>query len=67
MYAPTAFADTDIRIRTATQEDGDTLVELISLVDLKLRAEDLPGALDPMRQALTDSDDGPLHTAGTTS
>ncbi|MFK0119230.1 GNAT family N-acetyltransferase [Streptomyces sp. NPDC090994] len=55
-----ALTGTDIRIRTATQEDGDTLVELIALVDLQLRAEDLPGALDPMRHALTDSDDGPL-------
>ncbi|WND40800.1 GNAT family N-acetyltransferase (plasmid) [Streptomyces sp. BB1-1-1] len=55
-----ALTDTDIRIRTATQEDGDTLVELIALVDLQLRAEELPGALDPMRHALTDSDDGPL-------
>ncbi|MEU8545131.1 GNAT family N-acetyltransferase [Streptomyces sp. NPDC048717] len=59
MHAPTASL-TDIRVRTATQEDGDTLVELISLVDLQLRAEDLPGALDPMRHALTESDDGPL-------
>ncbi|MER5549911.1 GNAT family N-acetyltransferase [Streptomyces sp. NPDC002589] len=60
MHAPTAFADTDIRVRTATSADGDTLVELISLVDLQLRAEELPGALDPMRHALTDTDDGPL-------
>ncbi|KOT46687.1 hypothetical protein ADK41_00170 [Streptomyces caelestis] len=60
MHAPTALTDTDIRVRTATQEDGDTLVELISLVDLQLRAEDLPGALDPMRHALADSDNGPL-------
>ncbi|MGW7328701.1 hypothetical protein ACWGIU_08905 [Streptomyces sp. NPDC054840] len=68
MHAPTALTDNDIRVRTATQADGDTLVELISLVVLQLRAEQLPGALDPMRHALTDSDDGPLsHTAGTTS
>lgn len=60
MHASTALTDTDIRVRTATQADGDTLVELISLVDLQLRAEELPGALDPMRHALTDSDDGPL-------
>ncbi|WP_231650463.1 GNAT family N-acetyltransferase, partial [Streptomyces clavuligerus] len=52
--------DIRIRIRTATPEDGDTLVEMISLVDLHLRPEDVPGALEPMRHALTDSDDGPL-------
>ncbi|MFI6689503.1 GNAT family N-acetyltransferase [Streptomyces sp. NPDC050485] len=60
MHAPTALSDPDIRVRTATHADGDTLVELISLVDLQLRAEELPGALDPMRHALTDSDEGPL-------
>src|SRR5690606_843809 len=60
MPAPTALTDTDIRVRTATPEDGDTLVELISLVDLQLRAEEVPGALAPMRHALADSDDGPL-------
>jgi hypothetical protein len=52
MPAPTALTDTDIRVRTATPEDGDTLVELISLVDLQLRAEEVPGALAPMRHAL---------------
>jgi GNAT superfamily N-acetyltransferase len=57
MHAPT---NSLIRFRTATQEDGDTLVELIALVDLQVRAEDVPGALDPMRHALTRSDDGPL-------
>lgn len=60
MHAPTCPTNTGIRVRTATHEDGDTLVELISLVDLHLRAEELPGALEPMRHALTDSDDGPL-------
>ncbi|MGY4963543.1 GNAT family N-acetyltransferase [Streptomyces sp. 900105245] len=60
MHALTAPTDTDIRFRTATEEDGDTLVGLISLVDLQLRAEDVPAALAPMRHALTDSDDGPL-------
>ncbi|MFE9121329.1 GNAT family N-acetyltransferase [Streptomyces sp. NPDC007172] len=60
MYAPTALTDNGIHVRTATREDGDSLVALISLVDLQLRAEDVPGALVPMRHALTISDDGPL-------
>ncbi|MEU0665252.1 GNAT family N-acetyltransferase [Streptomyces lavendulocolor] len=60
MPAPTTLTDTDIRVRTATPEDGDTLVDLISLVDLQLRADEVPGALAPMRHALTHSDDGPL-------
>ncbi|MFD8727793.1 GNAT family N-acetyltransferase [Streptomyces sp. NPDC059611] len=59
MPTPMALTDTDIRIRTATPEDGDVLVELIALVDLHLRAEEVPGALDSMRDALTDSR-GPL-------
>ncbi|MFD6967411.1 GNAT family N-acetyltransferase [Streptomyces sp. NPDC059949] len=50
---------TGIRIRPATPADGDTLVELISLVDLHLRAEDVPAALMPMRHALLDGS-GPL-------
>lgn len=51
---------TGIRIRTATAADGETVVELISLVDLHLRADEVPAALAPMRHALTDSDAGPL-------
>lgn len=49
-----------IRIRTAMAADGDTVVELASLVDLHLPAEEVPGALAPMRHALTLTDDGPL-------
>jgi GNAT superfamily N-acetyltransferase len=49
-----------IRIRTATPDDGDTVVELASLVDLHLPTEAVPTALTPMRFALTATDDGPL-------
>ncbi|MEU5417868.1 GNAT family N-acetyltransferase [Streptomyces sp. NPDC020667] len=48
-----------LRIRTATAADGDTVVGLASLVDLHLPAEEVPGALAPMRHALTDFN-GPL-------
>ncbi|XIG72672.1 N-acetyltransferase (plasmid) [Streptomyces sp. SGAir0957] len=53
-------ADTDIRIRTATSADGDTIVELASLVDLHVPSEAVPAALAPMRFALTTTDNGPL-------
>ncbi|RLU82605.1 hypothetical protein CTZ27_30090 [Streptomyces griseocarneus] len=50
-----------IRIRTATLADGDTVVDLVSLVDLLRPAEEVSAALDLMRHALTDAtDDGPL-------
>lgn len=57
---PSPLADTDIRIRTATLSDGDTVVELASLVDLHLPSEAVFAALAPMRSALTATDDGPL-------
>ncbi|MGW7197340.1 GNAT family N-acetyltransferase [Streptomyces chryseus] len=56
----TPASDAGIRIRTANSADGELLVELISLVDLQLRAEDVSAALAPMRHALFDTDDGPL-------
>ncbi|MEV4505456.1 GNAT family N-acetyltransferase [Streptomyces klenkii] len=56
----TPSSRSDIRIRTATAADGDTVVELASLVDLHLPADEVPGALAPMRHALADFSDGPL-------
>jgi GNAT superfamily N-acetyltransferase len=58
MNAPTPPGG--IRIRTADVDDADTLVELASLIDLHLPSAEVPAALDPMRHALTDTDDGPL-------
>ncbi|TGB03238.1 N-acetyltransferase [Streptomyces sp. MZ04] len=49
-----------MRIRTATPADGDTVIELASLVDLQVPSEAVPSALAPMRFALTATDDGPL-------
>ncbi|MEU5958258.1 GNAT family N-acetyltransferase [Streptomyces sp. NPDC047525] len=50
----------DFRIRTATAADADAVVELVSLVDLHLRADEAATALATMRYALTATDDGPL-------
>ncbi|WP_328373631.1 GNAT family N-acetyltransferase (plasmid) [Streptomyces sp. NBC_00445] len=49
-----------IRIRTATPDDGDAVVELASLVDLHLPTDAVPTALTPLRLALSATDDGPL-------
>jgi len=49
-----------MRIRSATPADGDALIELISLIDLHQPPEAVPAVLGRIRQALTDTDDGPL-------
>jgi hypothetical protein len=55
--APTS---TSVRFRTARPGDGDTVVELMSLVDLHWPADQVSAALAPMRQALTQETAGPL-------
>jgi GNAT superfamily N-acetyltransferase len=58
-----AVRDT-FQLRTATAAEADTLVELISLIDLHRPTDELPSALEPMRYALRFTDDGPLSHCG---
>ncbi|MER6409002.1 GNAT family N-acetyltransferase [Streptomyces viridosporus] len=54
---------TAVRIRPATPSDADTVVELISLIDLHLPPAEVPTALEPMRRALAEPTGEPLTHA----